>query len=104
MGTCPNMWGRVWHCAENLAPWVYCCHITLVFLWPLKAILGGHASDVARLKYIILFAYVMSLNDTVMSYVMSQPCMCIGHVTFYYKRATKASVGVLACCLSIHQV
>ena len=35
---------------------------------------------------------------------MSQHCMCIGHMTFYYKRSADASVGVLACCSSIHQV
>ena len=35
---------------------------------------------------------------------MSQHRMCIGHVTFYYKRSTDALVGVLTCCLSIHQV
>ena len=46
----------------------------------------------------------MSLNGTVTSYVMSQCCMCVCHVTFYYKRSTNASVGVLACCLPICQV
>ena len=53
---------------------------------------------------IILFADVTLLNGAVTSYVTSQHCTCIGHVTSYYKRATKASVGVLACCLSIYQV
>ena len=39
-----------------------------------------------------------------MSYVMSQHRTCIGHVTFYYKRAANITVGgggVLACCLSV---
>ena len=30
--------------------------------------------------------------------------MCIGHVTFYYKRPTNTLVGVLACCSSVCQV
>ena len=42
-----------------------------------------------RLKRVILFANVMSLNDA----VMSQHHTCIGHVTIYYKRATNALVG-----------
>ena len=35
---------------------------------------------------------------------MTSCVTCIGHMTFYYKRSTDASVGVLACCSSIHQV
>ena len=58
----------------------------------------------APLKCIILFANVTSLKCAVTSYVMSQCYMCIGHMTFNYKRSTNASVGVLACCLSICQV
>ena len=58
----------------------------------------------APLKCIILFAIVTYLKCAVTSYVMSQCCMCIGHMTFNYKRPTNASVGVLACCLSICQV
>ena len=54
-------------------------------------------------KRIILFVNVMSLNGAVMSYVMSQCCTCIGHVTFYYKRATKASVGG-SCLLFVHSL
>ena len=65
---------------------------------------GGHASDVLRLKLVILFANVTLLKGTVTSYVMSQCCMCIGHVTFYYKRSADASWGVLACCSSACQV
>ena len=65
---------------------------------------GGCASDAAHPKCIILFSDITSLKGTVMSYVTSQCCTCIGHVIFYYKRSTNASVGVLACCSSIHQV
>ena len=54
---------------------------------------GGHASDVVCLKCIILFADVTSLKGAVTSYVTSQCCTCIGHVTFYYKRATDTLVG-----------
>ena len=64
---------------------------------------GGHASDVLCLKRIILFANVTLLKGTVTSYVMSQCCMCIGHVTFYYKRSADAWVGgscLLFICLS----
>ena len=50
---------------------------------------GGHALDAACPKCVILFADVTSLKGT----VMSQHCMCIGHVTFYYKRSADASVG-----------
>ena len=64
---------------------------------------GRHTSDVVCLKHVILFANVMSLKGTVTSYVMSQHCMCVGHMTFYYKRSVNTSVGVLACS-SIHQV
>ena len=46
----------------------------------------------------------MSLKCAVTSYMMSQCYMCIGHMTFYYKRSTNALVGVLACCSSVHQV
>ena len=38
------------------------------------------------------------------SYVTSQHCTYIGHVTFHYKRVTNIMVGILACCSSIHQV
>ena len=104
MGMHPNTWGSVWHCVEHPALWVSCCHVTHVFLWPFWAILGGCALDAACLKCVILFANVMSLNDTVMSHVMSQHSMCIGHVTIYYKRATNTLVGILACCSFIRQV
>ena len=65
---------------------------------------GGHALDTVCPKHVILFANVKSFQGAVMSYVTSQCCMCIGHMTFYYKRPTNASVGVLACCSSVHQV
>ena len=62
---------------------------------------GGHTSDAMCPKHIILFADIMSLKGTVMSYVMSQCHTCIGHVTFYYKRSTNASVRA-SCLLFIH--
>ena len=46
-----------------------------------------------HLKCVILFANVTSLNDAVMSYVMSQHHMGVGHMTIYYKRAANTSVG-----------
>ena len=81
--------------------WVYHGHVTLVFLWPFWAILGGCTSDVACLKCIILFADVTSLNNAVMSYVTSQCRTCIGHMTFYYKRAANTLVGD-SCLLFPH--
>ena len=60
----------MWHCTEHPVLWVYHCCITHVFLQPFWAISGGHTSDVVRLKHIILFADVTSLNDAVTSYVM----------------------------------
>ena len=73
-------------------------------VWPFKAILGRHALDTVHLKRVILFADVTSLNDAVMSCVMSQHRMCAGHMSIYYKRATNTSVGVIACCSSVCQV
>ena len=90
----------MWHCAEHLALWVHCCGVTHVYLWPFWATLGGRASDAVLPKCVILFANVTLLNDA----VMSQCCTCIGHMTIYYKRATNASMGLLACCSSIRQV
>ena len=104
MGMCPITQGRVWHCVGHPAPRVYRCHVGPVCLWPFYTILGGHTLDTARLKCIILFADITSLNNAVTSYVMSQCRMCSGHVTFCYKRSAKTSVGVLACCSSFCQV
>ena len=50
------------------------------------------ASYVPHLKHVILFVDVTSFNNAVMSYVMSQHCTCIGHMTVYYKRAMSTSV------------
>ena len=55
--------------------------------------LRRHTSDVLCLKRIILFVNVTSFDDAVMSYMMSQHCTCIGHMTVYYKRAANTSVG-----------
>ena len=63
------------------------------------AVLGNFRVGAVRLKHIILFADVTSLKGAVMSYVMSQHCTCIGHVTFYYKRAANTSVPMGNCHL-----
>ena len=52
---------------------------------------SDNALDVPHPK--CLFSDVTSLMSAVMSYVMSQHCMCIGHMTFYYKRSADALVG-----------
>ena len=83
------------------------CIIAMVLLFVyghFRQFWGGHALDAACLKRVILFANGTSLKGAVMSYVMSQHCMCIGYMTFYYKRSTDASVGGLVCCSSVHQV
>ena len=84
----------MWHRVEHLALWVYHCSITHVFLWPFWAILGRRALDMLHPKCIILFADVTSLNDTVTSYVMSQHCRCIGHVTIYYHFQCMTILGI----------
>ena len=89
---------------EHLALCVYHYRITLSMAITLQlfwGILGGRASDRAHPKHVILFANVMSFNDAVTSYVMSQHHMCIGHMTFYYKRAANTSVGG-SCLLFVH--
>ena len=58
-----------------------------------RLFLRRRGSDTLCLKRIILFVDVTSFNDTVTSYVMSQHCMYIGHITIYYKRATNTLGG-----------
>ena len=99
MGMCPNMWGRVWCCVEFPALQVIHNHIALVFLWQFWAILHGCTLDVPHLKHITWLADVTSLNDTVMSYVMSPRHTCIGHVTFYYKWSHQIEGGT-SCSVS----
>ena len=84
--------------------WLSGCTIAAVLLsvyGRFRQFCGGCALIAARPKHIILFADVMSLKGAVTSYVMSQHCTCICHVTFYYKRSADASVGG-SCLLFIH--
>ena len=46
-------------------------------------------------KRVNLFSDVMSSGGAVTSFVMSQHCMCTGHVTFCYKRSADASFEAL---------
>ena len=46
-----------------------------------------------HLQCVILFVDIMSFDNAVMSYMTSQCCTYIGHVTIYYKRAANTSVG-----------
>ena len=64
-------------------------------------ILGRHALYAVHPKHIILLVNVTSLNNAVTSYVTSQHCTCIGHVTIYYKRAAN-TWGILAYSLLVH--
>ena len=87
-------------CGIALDTWQSRCTIAMVLLSvysSFRQFLGGHTSDTVCPKHIILFADVTS-------YVTSQHRTCFGHMTFHYKRSANASVGVLACCSSIHQV
>ena len=82
----------------------YGCTVDAVLLFVygrFRQFWDGRALDTARPKHVILFADVTSLKGTVTSYVMSQCRTCIGHVNFYYKRSTDASVGA-SCLLFIH--
>ena len=75
---------------------IVCRHMTrhmISFMAILGHFLGRHALDTPCLKRVILFVNVISFNDAVMSYVMSQCCTCIGHMTIYYKRAANTLVG-----------
>ena len=47
------------------------------------------------LKCIISFIDITSFNDAMTSYMMSQHCMCIGHMTIYYKRAANTSIELV---------
>ena len=51
--------------------------------------------DTPCLKHVILFVDVMSFNDAMTSYVMSQHCTCVGHMTIYYKKAMNTSVELV---------
>ena len=100
---------------DELAVWVLSLDAWDQFVWPSTAAVpralteaephgychGQVIDDVLCPKHVILFSDVTSLNGTVMSYVMSQCHMCIGHVTFYYKRSAYASVRG-SCLLFIH--
>ena len=91
MGTHPNMRRRVWCCVEHLALWVYHGHSSLVlwsFLGNFQWVHFGHTASKA-----CHLLDITSLKGAVTSYVMSQRHMCIGHVTFYYKRSADASMG-----------
>ena len=58
--------------------------------------------DMLHLKCIILFVNVTSFNDAVTSYMTSQHCTCIGHVTIYYERAVNILVGGVSASLLVH--
>ena len=81
------------HRVDHPAPWVYRCCINHIIYGHFRTFLERHTLDALHLKHVILFVNVASFNNAVMSYMMSQYCMCIGHMTIYYKRATSASGG-----------
>ena len=65
------------------------------------AVLSNFGVGMLQARRVILFANVMSLKGAVTSYVMSQHHTCVGHVTFYYKRAADTLVGG-SCLLFVH--
>ena len=87
VGICVALLGHTWHSGCAIAMVLLSVYICLRQFW------GGQALDAACPKHVILFADVTSLKGTVTSYVMSQCCMCTGHMTFHYKRAANTSVG-----------
>ena len=97
------MRGRVWHCVDHLAFWVFLgqgSRTPRLFLGSFWGTCFGHAAS--KVHHLIFGHYVF--EEAVTSYVTSQHRMYIGHMTSHYKRSANASFGVLACCSSIHQV
>ena len=92
---------HMWHCVELPVPPVFHHHVIVVFLWWFWAILH-YPSGMLHQKHITWLADVTSLNDAVTSYMMSLCHMCVGHVTFYYKRPCQIEGGLLV--LLAHQV
>ena len=93
----------MWHCADHLAFWVFCAHRShtpQLFLGSFQLMCFGCTPS--KVCHLMFGHYIF--KEAVTSYVMSQCCMCIGHMTFHYKRPANASVGVLACCSSVCQV
>ena len=92
----------VWWCTDHPAFWMFCgCGS-----WTPGPFLGsfwwtrfGGAAFEAR--HLIFRCYIF--EEAVTSYVMSQCCTCIGHVTFHYKMSANSSVRILACCSSVRQ-
>ena len=85
----PGTLGVLWR-------WFSCS--TVIF----RQILGGCTLDAACLKRVILFSNITSLKGDVTSYMTSQHRMCIGQVTFYYKRVCRCLGGGGSCLLFIH--
>ena len=84
---------RVWHRAEHPGTLGVPYHINHINYGRFRLFLRRCTSDAPCLKCIILFVNVTSFDNTVTSYTTSQHCMCIGHMTIYYKRAASTSVG-----------
>ena len=83
----------MWHCVEHPSTLGVPYHINHINYGHFSLSLRRHTSDMPCLKRVILFANITSFNDAVMSYITSQCCMCVGHMTMYYKRAANTSGG-----------
>ena len=77
-------------------------HINHINYGHFRLFLRRCASDMLCLKHVILFVDVMSFDDAVTSYMMSQCHTCIGHMTIYYKRAANTLVGGVSVSSSVH--
>ena len=79
-------------------------HINHIIYIHFRPFLRRHALDMLHLKHVILFVNVTSFDDAVTSYMTSQHCRCIGHMTVYYKRAANTLVGGVSVSLLVRKV
>ena len=90
----PKYTGRVWHLTDHPV-------IQVVPARGFVAIFRQFHVDTPHPKYVFLCSDVTSSGGTVTSCVMSQCCMCTGHMTFCYKRSANASFEALLARLAL---
>ena len=81
-------------CGIRWDTWCSGCAVATVLLS--MAVLGNFVVGPLWMQYVRSVSSYLPC-----SYMTSQCCMCIGHVTFYYKRSANASVGG-SCLLFIY--
>ena len=97
------MGGRVWHCVEHPALWVYCGHGALVLLPFLGNFGWAHFGyGMSKAHHLIFRCYIIKGHCDIMCDVT------VPHVHWSHdlllKKVPDALVGVLACCSSVCQV